>query len=69
MTGPFQIERQQPRQNIVIAQVIRPAIGGKDGGIEFLVDVVEPGGALVVEVGEGGRHTAGECSRADGFVN
>jgi len=30
-----------------------PAVGGEDGGVEFLMGEVEPGGALVVEVGEG----------------
>jgi len=37
--GPLQIQGQQPRQNLIIAEVIRrrPAIGGKHGGIEFAI--------------------------------
>jgi len=32
--GPLQIQGQQPRQNLIIAEVIRrrPTIGGKHGG-------------------------------------
>ena len=30
-----------------------PAVGVEDGAVEFLVGEVAPGGALVVEVGEG----------------
>jgi len=48
----FQIECQQFGQEFIIAEPQRPAVGGEDGGVEFLVGEVEPSGALVVEVGE-----------------
>jgi hypothetical protein len=49
----LQIERQQFFKDLLIAQIGRPAVGGKDGGVQFFVGQVEPGGAGVVEVGEG----------------
>jgi hypothetical protein len=49
---PLQIQLQQPRQNLLNAHTRIPAIGGEDGGVEFFVGEVEPGGAFVVEVGE-----------------
>jgi len=36
-----------------------PAVGGEDGGVEVGVGVAEPGGALVVEVGEGALREVG----------
>lgn len=48
----FQIQRQQSSQNFLIAhfqRVVGPAVGGSD--IQFLVRVVQPGRALVVEIG------------------
>lgn len=47
---PLQIERQQPRQDLVVAQVVRPAVGLEYRRVEPLVRLVEPVGALVVEV-------------------
>jgi hypothetical protein len=49
----FQVQRQQLFQDLLIAQIGRPAVGGKDGGIQFFVRQVEPGGTGVVEVGQG----------------
>ena len=46
-----QIQRQL-LQNLFIAHGWIPAVGGEDGGVEFAVGEVEPGGAFVVEVGE-----------------
>ena len=34
LAGPFQIQRQQLFQNLFIAQLGRPAVGGKDGSGE-----------------------------------
>ena len=50
---PLQIQRQQPPQDFLSRQIRRPAVGGGDGGVEFLVGQGEPGGAFVVEVGQG----------------
>ncbi len=49
---PLQILFQQPRQNVVARNVARPAVGVEHGPVEFFVGQLEPGGALVVEVGE-----------------
>ena len=35
-----------------VTQISRPAVGGGDGGIEFLVRQVEPRGAFVVKIRE-----------------
>jgi hypothetical protein len=34
---------------LLVAQIGGEAVGGGNGGVEFLVGVVKPGGALVVE--------------------
>ena len=39
-------------KDFVVCQGVGPAVGGEDGGVEFLVGQCEPGGALVVEIGE-----------------
>ena len=52
LLGALQVEGEQFGQEFIIAERRRPAVGGEDGGVELLVGEVEPGGALVVEVGE-----------------
>lgn len=47
------IEGEQFGQELIIAQRHRSTVGGEDGGGEFLVGEVEPGGAMIVEIGEG----------------
>ena len=32
--GPRQIQPQQPLQNVVIAEMLRPAVGGQNGAVE-----------------------------------
>jgi hypothetical protein len=49
----LQIQRQQFLQNLFIRQVVLPAVGGEDGIVESFVCQFQPGGTLVVEVGEG----------------
>jgi hypothetical protein len=49
---PLQIQRQQPRQYLLIHDIVRPAIGVEDGAIELLVRQIQPGRPFVVEVGE-----------------
>ena len=49
----LQVQRQQPREDFIIAQVDRPAVGGEHGLVQFAMRVVQPRGPLVVEVGQG----------------
>ncbi len=54
--APFQVQRQQAAEDFVVGHfggVVGPAVGGGDGGVERLVGEVQPGGAGVVEVGQG----------------
>ena len=52
-SSPFQIQREEFRENLLIAHLGVPAVGGEDGGVELLVGEGEPGRALVVEVRQG----------------
>jgi len=58
-TPPLPVQRQQPRQHLLVRQVGRPAVGGEDGGVELAVGQVEPGGPLVVEAREGAPERPG----------
>jgi len=51
--GAGQVQREQVFEDLFVREIGRPAIGGGDGGIQFLVRQIEPGGALVVKVREG----------------
>ena len=51
--GAVKVQGEEPFQELFIVQIGGPAVGGGDGGVEFLVGEVEPGGALVVRVCEG----------------
>ncbi len=42
----FQIERQQPRQDFFVAQVVGPAVGVQHGFIELTMGHIQPGGTL-----------------------
>ena len=53
MFGAGQVEGEQAGENLFVGHVGGPAIGGGDGSVELFVGEVEPGGAGVVEVGEG----------------
>jgi hypothetical protein len=50
--GTLKVQGEEALQNLFIAQISGPAVCGGDGGVELLVREVQPGGALVVEVGE-----------------
>jgi hypothetical protein len=53
---PFQIQGQQTAEDFFVGHfggVVGPVVGGGDGLVERLVGEVEPGGAGVVEVGQG----------------
>ncbi len=51
--GTDVVQLQQAGKDFVSGEIGGPAVGGEDGGVEFSVGEVEPGGAQVVEVGEG----------------
>ena len=51
--APLQVQRQQPLQDLLVAQVVRPAVGVEDRLVQLPVGQVQPGRALVVEVGQG----------------
>ena len=50
--GAFQVEGEKFSEDLFVAEIGGPAVGGGNGGVEFLVRKVKPGGALVVEVRE-----------------
>jgi hypothetical protein len=50
--GPLQVERQQPLKDLLIREIVGPAVGIEHGRVEFAVRHVEPRRPLVVEVGE-----------------
>jgi hypothetical protein len=47
------VELKEPGQDILIAQVFRPAVGGEHGVVQFPVSVLQPGGIFVVQDGQG----------------
>ena len=53
LSRPFLIQRQQLLEDLLVAHLGLPAVGGEDGGVELGVGEGEPGGALVVEVRQG----------------
>jgi len=52
---------------LVVGQIGGPAVGGGDGGVEFLVGQVQPGRTLVVKVGEGALLELGGALGIAGF--
>ena len=48
----LQIRRQQPSENLIIAEIDLPAISREHRCIEFLMGIVEPRRPLIVEVGQ-----------------
>ena len=65
--GAFEVEGEEAGEDFVVGEVGRPAVGGGDGGVEFLVRHVEPGGALVVEVRERALFEVGGAFGIAGF--
>ena len=51
--GALVIEGEEVGEDLLGGEVGGPAVGGEDGFVEGAVGVGEPGGASVVEVGEG----------------
>jgi hypothetical protein len=52
LSCPSQIQRQQPRRDLLIRQILRPAVGGEDCRIQPAMRGGEPIRPRVVEVGE-----------------
>ena len=46
--GARLVQRQQGGEKIGVGQVGLPAVGGKDGGVDFAVGVHQPSGFLVI---------------------
>jgi hypothetical protein len=46
--GALLVEFKEAFQYLVVGQIIRPAIGGEYGGVEGLVEVIEPLWTLVI---------------------
>ena len=50
--GTFEIEGQEARERNLLGNVGRPGIGSGDRHVEVAMRVIEPGGPLVVEIGQ-----------------
>jgi hypothetical protein len=50
--GAFKIQSEQFFQNLFVRQIGWPAVGGGDGGIQFLVREIKPRGTFVVKFRE-----------------
>ena len=46
------VQGEETGEDLLGGERVGPAVGGEDGLVEGAVGVVEPGGALVVELGE-----------------
>ena len=49
-SGALEVEGEEAFEDLLVGDVVGPAVGVEDGGVEGAVEVVEPGGSLVVEV-------------------
>jgi hypothetical protein len=50
---PIEIEGEEAFEDLGVAGVRRPAVGGEDSSVKIVVEVREPGRALVAEVRQG----------------
>ena len=57
--GSLLVECQEALKDSVISEVAGPAVCDRDGGVKFRVAGGKPGGALVVELGQGAHLEAG----------
>jgi len=48
----LEVEREQAREDFLVGDIGRPAVGVEDGIVEFAMGEGQPCGALVVQVGE-----------------
>ncbi len=51
--GALVVQGEEPFENFCVSEGRGPAIGSGYGFVQGVVDVAEPGGALVVKIGEG----------------
>ncbi len=65
-SSTMDVERKQLLKKLIVGHFGRPTIRGGDGGVEFGVAGGEPGGAFVVEFGEGTVLEAGGAGRVAG---
>ena len=56
----MEVHGEELFEDFFVRQVLWPAVGGEDGSVEGLVGELEPGGTLVVEIGE---RAAGQLAR------
>lgn len=50
--GPFPVKREQVLEDILVRDVLRPPIGREERPIESFVRVLQPRGAVVVQLRE-----------------
>ena len=57
--GALVIEREQPRERLLFADMLRPTIGRGDRGIQFAMRVIEQGRPLAFPVKAGPMSAVG----------
>jgi hypothetical protein len=61
LARPFEIRCQQPGQDFVIAEIVRPPMGIKHGSIQPLVRQVQPGRALPLQLSQRADRWLARC--------
>jgi len=51
--GSLVVELEEAAKNLVAGERVFPSVGREDGAVEGLMCIGQPGGTLVVEIGEG----------------
>lgn len=51
-SGALLIEVKKPLQDIIVAEIVWPAIGVGDGVVQRAVGVVQPSRAFIIEIGQ-----------------
>jgi hypothetical protein len=52
-SGSLVVELEEAAKNLVAGERVFPSVGREDGAVEGLMCIGQPGGKLVVEIGEG----------------
>ena len=52
-SGALVVELEEPGEDFFTGERVGPAVGGEDSAVKGFVGVGEPGGTLIIEVGEG----------------
>jgi hypothetical protein len=55
LIGSLQIEGEQALKDLFAGEVVGPTVGVQDGVLKIVVGKVEPGRAVILQVGEGVR--------------